>query len=88
MLDRVPSGWFSVLSSAGELNNYEATRLFIERAEAVNADFKITPANAAAIVVLCQRLDGLPLAIELAAARCRLFTAQALLARLDSPLKF
>jgi predicted ATPase len=77
----------SVLSSAVELADYEATRLFIERAGAVNADLRVTPANVAAIVAICQRLDGLPLPIELAAARCKLFSPQALLVRLDSRLK-
>jgi predicted ATPase/DNA-binding SARP family transcriptional activator len=71
-----------------ELTRYEATRLFIERAEAVNADFRITHDNAAAVVAICQHLEGLPLAIELAAVRCKVFTAPALLVRLDNRLKF
>ena len=71
----------------GELTQYEAVRLFIERAQAVKADFAVTNANAPAVAEICYRLDGLPLAIELAAARVKLFPPQALLARLGSRLK-
>ncbi len=78
---------FSVLSSAAELTQYEAVRLFIERAQAVKADFAVTNANAPAVAEICYRLDGLPLAIELAAARVKLFPPQALLKRLGSRLK-
>jgi predicted ATPase len=62
-----------------------AAALFIERARAARPDFAVT--NAPAIAEICHRLDGLPLAIELAAARIRLFTPEALLVRLSSPLK-
>ena len=62
-------------------------QLFIERAQAVQADFAVTNENAPAVAEICERLDGLPLAIELAAARVKLFPPQALLARLDSRLK-
>ena len=86
ILGRVPSAWFSIESSVGELIQYEAVRLFIERAEAANADFQVTPINAVAVATICRRLDGLPLAIELAAARCKLFTAEALLIRLNKCL--
>ena len=65
------------------LVQFEAVRLFIERAEAVKADFSVTSANAPAVAEICHRLDGLPLAIELAAARIRMFDAEALLARLS-----
>ncbi len=69
------------------LSQYEAVRLFIERAQAARADFVITNENAPAVAEICARLDGLPLAIELAAARIRLLPPQALLQRLSSRLK-
>jgi predicted ATPase/class 3 adenylate cyclase/Tfp pilus assembly protein PilF len=65
----------------------EAVRLFVDRCQAIKADFQITPDNAPDIARICARLDGLPLAIELAAARIRLFTPQALLGRLSERLK-
>jgi predicted ATPase/class 3 adenylate cyclase len=68
------------------LTQYEAVRLFIERARAVRADFAITVENAPLIAEICHRLDGLPLAIELAAARSKLFAPQAILNRLDRRL--
>jgi len=69
------------------LTQYGAVRLFIERAQAVKANFIVTNENATATVEICHRLDGLPLAIELAAARTKLFQPHALLARLDQRLK-
>ena len=69
------------------LSQYEAVRLFIERAEAVKAGFEISNENALAIAGICARLDGLPLAIELAAARIKLLPPEALLARLSNRLK-
>jgi predicted ATPase/class 3 adenylate cyclase len=70
-----------------QLTQYEAVRLFIERARAVKPDFQVTNENAPAVAEICWRLDGLPLAIELAAARIRLFSPQGLLERLGSRLK-
>jgi predicted ATPase/class 3 adenylate cyclase len=75
-------------SALEQLTQYEAVRLFIERAQAVKADFAATNENAPAVAEICYRLDGLPLAIELAAARVKLFSPQALLARLGDQLKF
>ncbi|MCA9876258.1 MAG: hypothetical protein KC442_00690 [Thermomicrobiales bacterium] len=68
------------------LANVEAVQLFVERAEAAHAEFTLTAQNAAAVASICRRLDGLPLAIELAAARVRMLPPQALLARLDPQL--
>jgi len=71
------------LPDAAALSQYEAVALFVERARSVKADFVITNANAPAVAEICVRLDGLPLAIELAAARAKLLSPQALLARLE-----
>jgi predicted ATPase/class 3 adenylate cyclase len=71
----------------GRLAQYEAVRLFIERARAVKVDFSVTNENAPAVAEICARLDGLPLAIELAAARIRLLPPQAMLARLSDRLR-
>ena len=68
------------------LSQFEAVRLFIERAVAVKPDFEATNENAPAIAGICERVDGLPLAIELAAARIKLFSPQALLSRLEKSL--
>ena len=73
-------------SEAQSLLRYDAVRLFLERASAVKADFGLTAANANAIGQICRRLDGLPLAIELAAARIGLLAPSAMLARLDRRL--
>jgi predicted ATPase len=70
-----------------QLTQYEAVRLFIDRVLAVKPDFEVTNENAPAVAEICFRLDGLPLAIELAAARIRLFSPQALLERVGSRLK-
>ncbi len=68
------------------LARYDAIALFQERARAVQASFAITPENARAVVEICARLDGLPLAIELAAARINLFSPAALASRLSRSL--
>ena len=75
------------LPSLDRLSQYEAVRLFIERAQAAKEDFAVTNENAPAVAEICVRLDGLPLAIELAAARVRLLPPRALLQRLSSRLK-
>jgi predicted ATPase/class 3 adenylate cyclase len=69
-----------------QLSQYEAAHLFIERAQAVNPGFIVDDENAPAIAEICYRLDGLPLAIELAAARVRMLPPEALLSRLEKRL--
>jgi predicted ATPase/DNA-binding CsgD family transcriptional regulator len=66
-----------------ELLTYEAIQLFVERARSVLPSFMLTPENASAVVQVCRRLDGMPLAIELAAARIRALSVEQILARLD-----
>ena len=68
---------------AAEVQRCASVRLFVQRAQAASAGFELTSGNAGAVAEICRRLDGLPLAIELAAARVRLLPPQALLARLD-----
>ena len=76
-----------VLPPLEVLTQYEAVRLFVERARAVKADFAVTNESAPAVAEICARLDGLPLAIELAAARVRILPPQKLLQRLSERLK-
>lgn len=72
--------------SPDHLSQYAALALFIERASAAQPNFTVTATNAPAIATICARLDGLPLAIELAAARVKMLPPEALLARLSSRL--
>jgi predicted ATPase len=65
------------------LSHYEAVKLFVARAVAVRSDFSITNANAPAVAEICSRLDGIPLAIELAAARVKLLNVEQIASRLD-----
>ncbi len=74
------------LPSLEVLAQSDAVRLFLERARAVKPDFMVTAENAAAVAEIVFRLDGLPLAIELAAARVKLLTPQAMLPRLKQGL--
>jgi predicted ATPase/class 3 adenylate cyclase len=69
--------------SVETLTQYEAVRLFIERAETVSSGFAVTKENAPAIAQVCYRLDGIPLAIELAAARVKMLRVEQIAARLD-----
>ncbi len=72
---------------AGGIVESPAVVLFVERARAVRPGFGVTDENAAAIAEICRRLEGLPLAIELAAARIRILAPEAMLARIDSTLE-
>ena len=74
------------LPSLEVLAQSDAVRLFIERARAVRPDFMVTAENAAAVAEICFHLEGLPLAIELAAARIKMLTPQAMLPRLRKGL--
>jgi predicted ATPase/class 3 adenylate cyclase len=74
---------FQVPDVAATVSQYEAVRLFIDRASAVKPGFAVTVQNAPAIAQICWRLDGIPLAIELAAARARVLTPEQIADRLD-----
>jgi predicted ATPase len=69
-----------------EMLEYPSVALFVERAETARGSFELTPENAGAVAGVCRRLDGLPLALELAAARLRLLPPEDLLERLDRAL--
>jgi predicted ATPase/transcriptional regulator with XRE-family HTH domain/Tfp pilus assembly protein PilF len=74
-----PTAW-------GELGQFAAVALFVQRARAVKPTFKLTPSNAPLIATICRQLDGLPLAIELAATRIKLLPPPVLLAHLERSL--
>lgn len=69
-----------------DMNRFDAVRLFVERARSVRHDFTLTPANANVVIEICRRLDGIPLAIELASARIGVLSASQILERLDDRL--
>src|SRR5690606_38631588 len=69
-----------------ELSRVESVALLVDRARQVRPAFTVTPQNAGPVAAICARLDGLPLAIELAAARLKIFSPEALLERLPDPL--
>ena len=75
------------VATVGDIARSESVRLFVDRARAASASFALTEDNATAVAQLCARLDGLPLAIELAAARARALTPDAMLSRLGSGLR-
>jgi predicted ATPase/class 3 adenylate cyclase len=82
----VPTLELPAVSSPEKAASSGAVRLFIQQAKMVQPGFDLTPDNTAEVVQICRRLDGLPLAIELAAARTRLLSPRALLSRLDNAL--
>jgi predicted ATPase/class 3 adenylate cyclase len=73
-------------STAAQVESFEAVQLFVDRARVVRPDFELTDENAPAVAEICRRLDGLPLAIELAAAHLRLFSPEVLRDRLQNRL--
>ena len=73
--------------SARMVSEYEAVQLFVDRARSVRPEFELTDENASAVVEICRRLDGLPLAIELAAAHLRLLSPEVLRDRLGNRLR-
>ena len=81
----LPHGHARVTAVAAALES-EAVRLFLDRARAVRPAFDVTESDVADLVAICRRLDGLPLAIELAAARVNVFSVDELRARLDERL--
>ena len=68
---------------AAAIREFESIKLFVDRAQRVVRDFEVTPANAAGISEICRRLDGIPLAIELAAARVKVLSIEQVRERLD-----
>jgi predicted ATPase/DNA-binding CsgD family transcriptional regulator len=77
----------NMLPSLADVAAASGVRLFVERARAVNDSFRLTEANAAAIATICRQLDGLPLAIELAAARSNVLTPESMAQRLERRLE-
>lgn len=74
--------------SAASFSEYESIRFFVERAQTSKPEFALSQTNAADVAAICRSLDGLPFAIELAAARIKLFEPQTILARLSNSLRF
>src|SRR5262249_49985078 len=70
------------------LREYASVQLFVDRAKAVHADFQLTEGNASAVGELCDRLEGLPLALELAAARVAVLSPEQMLAQLEGRFAF
>jgi predicted ATPase/class 3 adenylate cyclase len=84
--ENLPTGLRAPGPEPEVLERFEAVRLFVSRAQSVNPAFRLTRENAAAVAAICAQLQGMPLAIELAAARIRLLPPEAIVARLDHQL--
>ena len=83
-MDAIPGPWAQSLAlTPQDVSNSEAIQLFVERARAILPSFALTTANTAAVVNICHRLDGIPLAIELASARTGVLTVEQIAERLD-----
>lgn len=87
-LSPLPLPELNQLPPAAELMHYGAINLFVERLQAVQVDFSLNEENARPVAEICARLDGMPLALELAAGRGRLFSPAAMLAQLNNRLHF
>src|SRR5918995_2396617 len=74
-------------STAEKLEGYESVRLFVERARQRDPTFVLTPGNGPAVAQVCQRLEGIPLALELAAARIGVLSVERIANRLDDSLR-
>jgi predicted ATPase/DNA-binding CsgD family transcriptional regulator len=79
----LPPPGFS-MDGVGEMGQFDAIRLFIERARSIVPAFELTPENVKVVADICRHLDGIPLAIELAAARVNVLAVEQIAARLDS----
>ncbi|MFN8677277.1 MAG: LuxR C-terminal-related transcriptional regulator [Thermomicrobiales bacterium] len=84
LLETLPAPEAGASLATADLGRYDAVALFVERAQAVRMGFTLGERNAAAVGNLCRRLDGLPLAIELAAAQVRIFPPELLLAQMEA----
>lgn len=73
--------------SVANLRQYDAVRLFVDRASAVRSDFALVPQNASAVAEICRQVDGIPLAIELAAALVQVLSAGQIAGRLDDAMQ-
>ncbi|HET9576227.1 MAG TPA: winged helix-turn-helix domain-containing protein [Usitatibacter sp.] len=82
-LSPLPTPDLRYATSTAILEEYDAVRLFVDRATAANGSFQLTDSNVPAVAAICRRLDGIPLAIELAAARVRALSVENIAARLD-----
>jgi predicted ATPase len=82
----VPSLTVPEASTAGRLEGYESVRLFVERARQRDPSFVFTPRNGPAVAQVCRRLEGIPLAVELAAARIGVLSVEQIAERLDDSL--
>jgi predicted ATPase/DNA-binding CsgD family transcriptional regulator len=83
----VPSLTVPEASTTDKLEGYEAVRLFVERARQRDPSFVLTPRNGPAVAQVCRRLEGIPLAIELAAARTGVLSVERIAERLDDSLR-